>query len=107
MTREADLAIVNVRELSRNTSKVIGAVTRTKQPTLVMRGGRPVAALYPVEAEDWEDWVLANAPEFVASMREADEDLRAGRTITLDEYFAARAKKSKGSTPRPRRRAAR
>ncbi len=93
------MAMVNVRELSRNTSKVIGAVARTKQPTLVTRGGKPVAALYPVEAEDWEDWVLANAPEFVASIREAEEDLRAGRTITLDEYFARR-KRGRRSVPK-------
>ncbi len=67
------MAIVNVRERSRNTSKVIGAVAKTKRPTLVPRGGKPMAALYPVQAEDWEDWVLANAPELVASMRGAEK----------------------------------
>jgi prevent-host-death family protein len=84
------MAVVNVRELSRNTSRVIGNVTKSGRPTLITRAGKPVAAILAVEADDWEDWVLANASEFVASMREADNDARHGRTITLDEYIAAR-----------------
>lgn len=100
------MAMVNVRELSRNTSKVVGAVARTKRPTLIVRGGKPIAALYAVEAEDWEDWVLANAPEFIAGMRAADEDMRHGRTITLDEYFAAR-KSGKRTAGSARKRTAR
>ena len=31
-----------------------------------------------------EDYVLANDPEFVTSLREADEDLAAGHTVSLD-----------------------
>ncbi|CAN5683581.1 hypothetical protein BH24ACT26_BH24ACT26_01970 [soil metagenome] len=31
--------------------------------------------------------VLANAPEFVDSMREADDDLAARRTSGLDDYL--------------------
>jgi prevent-host-death family protein len=92
--------MVNVRELSRNTSKVIEDVAKTKRPTLVTRDGRPVAALYPVEPGAWEDWVLENAPEFVTSMREAEEDMKAGRAITLDQYFASRTKKARPTAPR-------
>ena len=105
MTRAARPGIVNVRRLSRNTSEVLDAVARSKQPALVMRDGKAVAALYPVESEDWEDWVLTNAPEFVASMREAEEDLRAGRTITLDEYFEGRRKRARTARTGRRRKA--
>ena len=98
--------MVNIRELSRNTSKVIGDVAKTKRPTLVTRDGRPIAALYPVESGDWEDWILENAPEFVASIREAEQDMKAGRAITLDQYFASRTK-DRQATPRRRKRATR
>ena len=83
------MAVINVRQLSRNTSRVIGDVTKTRRPALIMRSGKPVAALVAVDAPDWEDWVLANAPEFVDGTRRADEDMKRGRTISLDEYFAA------------------
>ncbi len=101
------MGMVNVRELSRNTSKVIEDVAKTRRPTLVTRDGRPVAALYPVDSGAWEDWVLENAPEFVASMREAEEDMKSGRAITLDQYFADRKRKPRPAAARRRTRAGR
>lgn len=94
------MPVVNVRELSRKTGEVISRVSRTKRPTLVTRAGRPVAAVVPVDADAIEDWILANAPEFVASMAEADKDLAADRTVTLDELLGA-------TSPRRRRAALR
>jgi prevent-host-death family protein len=91
---------VNVRELARNTSKVIDEVSRRRRATLVTRGGRPVAAVVPIDADALEDWILANAPEFVEGMRLADEEMRQGKTVWLDERGRI--------MPRtPRRRAAR
>ena len=37
-----------------------------------------------------EDRILANAPEFVESMREGELDAKLGRTVTLEDYFAKR-----------------
>jgi len=51
--------------------------------------GKLVAAVVPVDDEAVADWVLANAPEFVASMAEAEDDLAAGRIVTIDDAFAA------------------
>lgn len=79
------MATVNVRELARNTSKVIDDVSKRHRPTLVTRAGRPVAAVVPIDSDALEDWILANAPEFVEGMRLADEELRAGNTAWLDE----------------------
>lgn len=84
------MAVVNVRELARNTSKVISEVAKSKRATLVTRNGYPVAAVVPVDADAFEDWIMANAPEFIASRRQADEDLKRGRTISLEAYFASR-----------------
>jgi antitoxin (DNA-binding transcriptional repressor) of toxin-antitoxin stability system len=46
---------------------------------LVLRNGKPVAALVALDRHALEDYILANAPEFVASLRQADRDARAGR----------------------------
>jgi type II secretory ATPase GspE/PulE/Tfp pilus assembly ATPase PilB-like protein len=40
-----------------------------------------MAKTVPVDAEDPEDFLLANNPEFVASMREAEADLATGRAV--------------------------
>ena len=84
------MAVVNVRELARHTSKVISGVAKTKRATLVTRRGDPVAAVVPVDADALEDWIMANTPEFIASLRLADQDLKHGRTISIDDYIASR-----------------
>ena len=104
------MAAVNVRELARNTSKVIDAVERSKRPAIITRSGRPVAAVVPIDPDALEDWILANAPEFVEGMRAADEEFRRGETISMDELFARIERRSTTKAPtakRPRRSVAR
>jgi prevent-host-death family protein len=93
------MAAVNVRELARNTSKVIGDVARRKRPAIITRGGTPVAAVVPIDADALDDWILANAPAFVEGMRKADEELRRGLTVGMDEAMT--------SVPAPKTRAGR
>lgn len=94
------MPVVNIRELARSTSRVIGAVARTKRPALVTKGGRPVAIVSAVDAEELEDWVLANAPEFVEGIRRADAELAAGKTISLDDFLAGGPKRPPSSRSR-------
>jgi prevent-host-death family protein len=79
---------VSIRELQRDVSRVVQEVATTGRPALVTRHGRLMAALVPVAESDLEDFVLANAPEFVAAVQEAEKDLRAGRARPLDEVLA-------------------
>ncbi|MGC2374051.1 MAG: type II toxin-antitoxin system prevent-host-death family antitoxin [Solirubrobacteraceae bacterium] len=62
-----------IRELGRQVSGVVNEVRTTGRPAFVTHRGTPVAVLLPLDAEQLEDYILANAPEYVASMREADE----------------------------------
>jgi prevent-host-death family protein len=101
---------VNVRELARNTSKVIGDVERLKRPAIITRSGRPVAAVVPIDSDALEDWILATAPEFVEGMRLAEDEFRRGETVSMDELFARIERKSAIKTAaakRPRRAVAR
>ncbi len=41
-----------------------------------------------IDENELEDFVLSNAPEYVASMSQADEDLRDGNTLSIDDVFA-------------------
>lgn len=81
------MGIVSIRELSRNTSSVVDDVARTGRPALVTKHGAPVAAVVPVDADDLEDLVLSKAPEYLADMAAADEDLAAGRTRSAADVF--------------------
>ncbi|MEO7804853.1 MAG: type II toxin-antitoxin system prevent-host-death family antitoxin [Actinomycetota bacterium] len=75
--------VVNVRELSRQTSRVLDQV-EGGGVVLVTKNGRPVATVTPISAEALEDFVLAQAPMFVEAMDEAERDLEAGNTTNLD-----------------------
>jgi prevent-host-death family protein len=79
---------VGVRDLQRDASGVIARVMRTGRPTIVTKYNEPVAALVAIDPGELEDFVLANAPEFVQSMREADLALAEGRTQGAAEVFA-------------------
>lgn len=94
------MASVNVRELARNTSKVIDDAARRRRGTVVTRDGRPVAVVMPINADAFEDWVLANAPEFVEGRRLADEEARRGDTISFDDLVAKPSKKKRPARAR-------
>lgn len=79
---------VSIRELANNVSSVVASVAETGRPTVVTKHGRPVAAVVPIDQDDLEDFVLANAPEFVAGRHQANADLAAGRTRSLDKVLA-------------------
>ena len=79
---------ITIRELSRNTAEVVDGVQKSGRPALVTRNGRLVAAVVPIDEDELEDWVLATLPEFVDSMREADEAFASGKTRPLEEVLA-------------------
>ena len=92
------MAVVNMRELARSTSRVVDSVHRSGRATLVTRGGRPVVAMIPIDEGALEDWVLAHSPAVVASLRTADADFRAGRSMSLDEFLARNPPRRTAST---------
>ncbi|MHB8577216.1 MAG: type II toxin-antitoxin system Phd/YefM family antitoxin, partial [Dehalococcoidia bacterium] len=71
---------VSVRDLAKNASSVLDEVERTRRPAIITRRGRPVAVLSSVDAADLEDFILANAPEYVRGRQLADEEFARGET---------------------------
>lgn len=80
------MATVGIRELARRASSIIEDLTESREPMLITRHGRPVAYMLPVDEREFEDFVLANAPEFVEGLEEADAELRAGETTSLAAF---------------------
>ena len=50
----------------------------------------PVATVTPIDVESCEDFVLANAPVFVASREDADRDLTRGESVSLSEFLTGK-----------------
>jgi len=82
------MPIVGIRELARRTSELLQQLEQTGDRILITRHGRAVGLIVPLDSEEFEDFVLANAPEFVQAMEEGDRDLAEGRTRPLDKVLA-------------------
>jgi prevent-host-death family protein len=80
--------MTGIREFARNVSRYVERVETTGRPLVLTRHGKPVAALIAVEAGSLEDFVLAHAPDLAASLRDADQELAAGKTQPLGETLA-------------------
>lgn len=91
--------VVGIRELSRDTSRIVQEFERTGEPVIVTREGRPIGALVAVDQRRLEDLVLATAPEFVERRRRAEEEVRAGQTQSLRELAAERGVEPPAETP--------
>jgi PHD/YefM family antitoxin component YafN of YafNO toxin-antitoxin module len=82
------MSTIGVRELARHASSIINDIEQNKEPALVTRRGRPVVYMLPVDSEEFEDFVLAQAPQFVEGMIAAGEELAAGETVSLADARA-------------------
>src|SRR6185436_17879250 len=58
------MAVIGIRQLSRETSRVIKEFEESGEPVIVTREGKPIGALMPLSETQLQDLVLATASEF-------------------------------------------
>lgn len=78
------MATVTLRELARNMASVIQGVQSSGRPALVTRNGKPVVALMPIDETALEDWLLTQSAEITRMAVEADPDLDAARSRSVE-----------------------
>jgi prevent-host-death family protein len=78
------MSVVSIRDLGRNPSSVVEEVSRTGQPSIVTKNGRPVAAIVRIDQVALESWVLAAA---------ADPEIGQHLEQSPDEIIAAAARR--------------
>jgi prevent-host-death family protein len=62
---------------------------QTQGPIVITRNGKPVAVLLaPQDDEDLERLLLARNPRFQAIMAQAEENIKAGKTLSGDEFWS-------------------
>jgi antitoxin YefM len=77
------MSTIGVRDLAKHTSAIINEIEQTREPALITRRGHPVAYMLAVDSDEFENFVLAHAPEFVEGIATADAELAAGETVSL------------------------
>ena len=56
-----------------------------KDTVILTRRGKPVAALVPVDPDQWEDWVVSTHPDFIEIIKRSDARYKAEGGISMDE----------------------
>jgi antitoxin (DNA-binding transcriptional repressor) of toxin-antitoxin stability system len=79
---------VSIRELSRGTGSILKSLSRAKRPAVVTDRGRPIAIIVPTDPDEFEDFVLERAPEFIKARLDALSDVDAGQVRSLAEVAA-------------------
>lgn len=79
------MSTIGVRELAKHASAIISNIEQTRKPVLITRRGRPVAYILAVDSEEFEDFLLTHAPEFIEGMATANAEAATGKTVSLTD----------------------
>jgi prevent-host-death family protein len=82
------MASVTVRELGRDTKRIVAEVRERNKPTLITNRGTPVAAIMPIEDDLLEEFLLSKYVEDLGVIEEAERELAAGETISAEDAAA-------------------
>jgi len=80
------MRVANTVELKNKTNELLRDVMKGKALIITYRG-KPAASLLPLKEEDLEDFIIENSPSLRKKIAKAEEDMKAGRVISLDQYL--------------------
>ena len=82
------MRVANTVELKNKTNEILREVMKGNSVIITHRG-KPAASITPLTEDDLEDFVLQNSPKVRRMIAEAEKDIQAGKTVSLDDYLAA------------------
>jgi prevent-host-death family protein len=80
------MKVANTVELKNKTNELLRDVVKG-EPVIITYRGKPAAALTALKEDDLEDFILENSPSIRKKIAKAEEDISAGKIISLDEYL--------------------
>jgi prevent-host-death family protein len=80
------MKVANTVELKNKTNELLREVVKGN-PVIITYRGKPAASLLPLTEDDLEDFILENSPSIRKKIAKADEDIKAGRIVSLEDYL--------------------
>jgi len=81
------MKMANTVELKNKTNELLKRVV-AGEPVIITLKGKPAAAITPLTEDGLEDFIIENSSAIRKKIAKAEEDLRAGRVISLQEYLS-------------------
>ena len=72
-------------EVRKATRSLAAFAKEVREPVVILKSGKPFAALVPVEDQDLESLSLSTNEEFMAMLEKSRAQVRQGKTISQDE----------------------
>ncbi|MBI4700397.1 MAG: type II toxin-antitoxin system prevent-host-death family antitoxin [Deltaproteobacteria bacterium] len=85
------MRVANTVELKNKTNEILREVGKGR-PVIITNRGKPAAAITPLGEDDLEDFILEHSAAIRRRIARAEEDIRAGRTVSLEDYLAGRGR---------------
>lgn len=83
------MRFATVSELKNEASKIVHQAEEG-DPVVIVRHGKPRAAVVPLASEEVEQMLFGTSPYVHRAVREALHDVKAHRTVTLRQYLRGR-----------------
>ncbi len=80
------MKVANTVELKNKTNELLRDVVKG-EPVIITYRGKPAASLTALTEDDLEDFILENSPSIRKKIAKAEEDIKAGKIISLDDYL--------------------
>lgn len=79
------MPVIGLRQLSRETAKVVKELQESGEPLVITKQGVPIATLTPVDASEAQNIVLGLAPAIRETSSTEEVDIAPRKTRSLDE----------------------
>jgi len=81
------MKVANTVDLKNKTNKLLADVMKGN-PLIITYRGKPAASMLPLTEVDLEDFIIEHSPTIRRKIKKAEEDVKKGRVISLDEYLS-------------------
>ena len=83
------MKMANTVELKNKTNELLRRVV-SGEPVIITLKGKPAAAITPLTEDGLEDFIIENSSSIRKKIAKAEEDIKAGRVVSLDDYLSGR-----------------
>lgn len=83
------MKMANTVELKNKTNELLRMVV-SGEPVIITLKGKPAAAITPLTEDGLEDFIIENSSAIRKKIAKAEEDMKAGRVVSLDDYLSGR-----------------
>jgi prevent-host-death family protein len=80
------MKVANTVDLKNKTNQLLREVMKGN-PLIITYRGKPAASMLPLNESDLEDFIIENSPSIRRKIAKAEEDVKAGKVVSLNDYL--------------------